>query len=429
MDELPSELSAVTSLKALVASHNQITSPSVTHLSTLKVLNSLILSDNQLTSLPSSLSRLSGLKKFSVSNNKLSSASLPDFSRFTALEELRLNGNADITTIPDTLGHSQTLSLLELSNTGVASWEDVERLRHMTKLVNLGLKGTPLSEGTQYREKAIKTLSRLRILDNVRFDAKFLERKEKAKAKDEQEQEQQEEKGKPVGSAVRASKGDGKTGKLARKGRFPSPPAAEAGPSKHRLRKEKRKEAQEPKPEDDSAAAARRGKKRSLQGDEGAESAGDATGTSEATGKNKKKKKKKTEDTKSDARSERPMKAPKQVGGSLSAPSSTPKQARSGMDDDDDDGGHKESMDKILKARSSVVGVVDVAKQARRAEIGKVRGRGGGRLAPSAQQAQIMANASDPAAPAAAPAEPSASDVLALLAQEKAKASVISGWD
>lgn len=442
LEELPSDLAAVTSLKALVASHNQITSPSLSHLSSMAELNSLILSDNQLTSIPSSFTNLSALKKFSIANNKLSSVSLPDFSRFAVLEELRLNGNSDIKSIPDTIGHSQTLSLLELSNTGVASSDEVERLRYMTKLVNLGLKGTPLSESPKYREKVIKMLPRLRILDNVRFDAKFLERKEKAKSKDESEQEQK-------GPIKVMQRSDGKLDK-SKKGRplekapqeHDNAAAADAKDvSKHRLRKEKRKQSKGTRVEDvkkegdgdktkqkrkdlkekqDGGLPDKRGKKRQREDDE-AEASREPKERNESVEPSEESKKKRSRGTSKKEQAEaaiarqkeRVAKTPKQIGGSLSAPAGTDesnekRRKTAGTQDGDDDG--KEGIEKVLKARSSVVGVIDVPKEIKKPNGGRVKRKD--RLADAIQSQRT-----------------SEQDVLALLAQEKEKASVISGWD
>lgn len=159
MEELPQELASVKSLKALVASHNNLTSPSLSHLSTLKSLNSLILSDNQLTSFPSStLNSLTSLKKLSLANNNLTSDGLPSFAGIsTTLEEVRLNGNSGITSIPELAseGNEATCSLtvLELSHTDIKDIQELKKLQKLPKLVNLGLRDTPLSRVDDYRTK------------------------------------------------------------------------------------------------------------------------------------------------------------------------------------------------------------------------------------------------------------------------------------
>ena len=185
LEELPKDISSPTTLKALVASHNALTSASLSHLAPLTELNSLILSDNKLTSLPSALSGMKGLTKLSLANNELRSDSLPDFSPLSALEECRLNGNSGITTIPTGLDALPALSTLEISSTGIASWGEVEKLKAMPALTSLGLKGTPLAlqGGERYQDKVKELLPGLRILDNQRFDQKYLERKERLKAR------------------------------------------------------------------------------------------------------------------------------------------------------------------------------------------------------------------------------------------------------
>lgn len=87
-----------------------------------------------------------------MADNDLSSDKLPNFSHLPDLEELRLNGNRRIDTIPDTLVSASAISLLELSQTGLSNLREIERLKNLAKLVNLGLRGTALSEGAAYRE-------------------------------------------------------------------------------------------------------------------------------------------------------------------------------------------------------------------------------------------------------------------------------------
>lgn len=181
LSQLPADLIHVSSLKALVASHNSITSPSLYNLAGLVTLNSLILSDNKLTSFPSTLTQLQELKKLSLSNNELRSDTLPDFSSLTSLEELRLNGNAGITSIPAGIIDLPAITMLELSHTGIARVADVEKLASAPKLVNLGLRGCPVADTPKYRDVVTAALPNLRILDNVRFDQKYLQRKAKAK--------------------------------------------------------------------------------------------------------------------------------------------------------------------------------------------------------------------------------------------------------
>ena len=159
MDELPQELASVKSLKALVASHNNLTSASLSHLTTLKSLNSLILSDNQHTSFPSStLNSLTSLKKLSLANNKLTSDGLPSFAGISAtLEELRINGNEGITSVPELVSEGKEansiLTVLELSHTGIKDLEEIKKLQKLPRLVNLGLRDTPLSHIDDYRTK------------------------------------------------------------------------------------------------------------------------------------------------------------------------------------------------------------------------------------------------------------------------------------
>jgi Leucine-rich repeat (LRR) protein len=159
LTELPKDLSYATSLKAFVASHNSISSPSLSHLASLTELNTLILSNNSLTSFPSALTgNMKQLKKLNLSNNQLSSNSIPSLGALGALEELRLNGNPGITTIPEGIDALDNLSILELSTTVVSDWQEVDKLAVCKSLVNLGLRATKLAEHKGYRDK-VRNLS------------------------------------------------------------------------------------------------------------------------------------------------------------------------------------------------------------------------------------------------------------------------------
>jgi hypothetical protein len=107
-------------------------------------LNTLILSDNQLTALPmNEYGRFSELKKLSLSRNKLSA--IPNLSTCSSLTELRMNQNEIVSIPSDFLTyHEKNLKLLDLSNNKLADWESVNQLSCLMGLTNLALHGNPL---------------------------------------------------------------------------------------------------------------------------------------------------------------------------------------------------------------------------------------------------------------------------------------------
>ncbi|KAI8067889.1 hypothetical protein BC940DRAFT_300694 [Gongronella butleri] len=174
---LSSEIASLTNLKALILGNNQI--KKVKHLSHLTELNTLVLSHNHIRTLPS-LHALTKLAKLSVSHNMLTE--LPELSAQNAsLKELRVNDNK-ITTIPAALRKCQLLETLDLGNNEIENWSQIASLGSLNALHNLNLKGNPLAARDDYKEKIMALVPSLRILDGVRFDAKFLERKQKQAA-------------------------------------------------------------------------------------------------------------------------------------------------------------------------------------------------------------------------------------------------------
>lgn len=59
---------------------------------------------------------------------------------------MRLNGNTGITRVPDGFEKLHKMTILELSNTGLSDWNEVEKLKDCRALINLGLKGTTLAK-------------------------------------------------------------------------------------------------------------------------------------------------------------------------------------------------------------------------------------------------------------------------------------------
>lgn len=415
---LPPELAAVTTLKALVASHNALTSASLQHVTPLVNLNSLILSDNKLTSLPPSFSKLTSLKKLSVANNALTADALPDFSQMTALEEVRLNGNVGIDNIPESLGKAPQLALLELSHTCISDFKQLHKLAPARYLINLGLRGTKLAESAKYQDRVTTALPGLRILDNNRFDAKYLERKEKAREK-------------AVAELEKADAKEAKSGKKASDSRSTATQQVEqaATPVKRKKRKLVGEDAV-----DGSESGVSDGKTKSIEAvkptrkkrkrldvtsDEGdvadeatsvaVQEAGEEDANTAEPRKRKRKKRQEKEEQGEEA-SIISQKAPKAVGGSLSEPQSelpVPVTADAPVEADGEAASRLDgAREAVGKTRSAVVGIVDVRKDAKRGNKSRKAVR---------QEAHLQRE------------EPA--DLFAVLAGEASRDKVVHGWD
>ncbi|TPX59135.1 hypothetical protein PhCBS80983_g02667 [Powellomyces hirtus] len=172
-------------LKALILNHNKIAR--IENLTKLTQLNTIVLSHNSLTSLEG-LGSLINLTKLSAAHNQI--RVFPDLRLLPALKELRLNDNK-IMSISDNVRFLPALEILDMGNNVMRSIADVASLASLNGLINLNLKGNPLvekekggadtKEGTidKYRQTVLTLCPTLRVLDNDRFDQKFLERKSK----------------------------------------------------------------------------------------------------------------------------------------------------------------------------------------------------------------------------------------------------------
>ncbi|KAI8841441.1 hypothetical protein BJ741DRAFT_575131 [Chytriomyces cf. hyalinus JEL632] len=192
-----------TNLKALILNNNSIAAlPDLTPLAA--NLNTLVLSHNKLTALPKPFPHLPHLKKLSVSNN-----SLTEYPVFMIpapqIQELRLSHNK-LSTLPraplafkkptsnkpapkQTTTHSlPAVKTLDLGSNLI----QFTTIAHLTTalaflapnatFVNLNLKGNPVVDVEGYKEAVVQSCGDgLKVLDGVRFDAKFLERREKRK--------------------------------------------------------------------------------------------------------------------------------------------------------------------------------------------------------------------------------------------------------
>lgn len=178
LTEVPTCVASLSKLKALVLSHNSLTT--LRHVANLPDLNTVgalsrpcalllsrtrahacspcpdppppVVSNNALTALPSSLATLPALKKISAAHNRLTSSSLPDLSALAHLHEVRLNDNPTLTSLPPHFGTwgkadgAKGLEILDLGNCGFESWFGLRELAKQAAVVNLGLKGNKVAE-------------------------------------------------------------------------------------------------------------------------------------------------------------------------------------------------------------------------------------------------------------------------------------------
>ncbi|GAA5961321.1 hypothetical protein JCM3765_004373 [Sporobolomyces pararoseus] len=220
LTEVSQCISSLQSLKALVLSHNSLTS--LEHIRNLPDLNTIVVSNNQLTSLPSTLTSLPSLKKISASHNLLTPTGLPNLSSLSHLHELRFSHNPNLTSLPSHFGgwgkqplpaggesnerpehgrrgrgvagsvsKRQGIEILDLSSCGIENWYGLRAIAEQDGIVNLGLKGNKVAldamggeEGAgttagfeEFKSKLTILLPNLRILDSIRFDAKHFELK------------------------------------------------------------------------------------------------------------------------------------------------------------------------------------------------------------------------------------------------------------
>ncbi|KAI8818730.1 uncharacterized protein EV422DRAFT_536641 [Fimicolochytrium jonesii] len=225
VNRISHHVSKCTALKALILNHNKIAR--IENISTLLNLNTIVLSHNNLSSLDG-LGSLSNLTKLSVAHNQL--RLFPDLRLLPALKELRLNDNK-ILNIPDHIRSLPALEILDMGNNLLKGMADIASLASLRALVNLNLKGNPLVQkekeraaeankkaDDEYRQSILTLCPSLRVLDNDRFDPKFLERKTKRKALELKKHIQSQKASVPVleEGAERAEEGEGRPAKKRR---------------------------------------------------------------------------------------------------------------------------------------------------------------------------------------------------------------------
>ncbi|KAI9596393.1 hypothetical protein BDF19DRAFT_438957 [Syncephalis fuscata] len=171
---LPECINDCHGLRALMLNHNKLKRVDI--LVNLPELNTLVVSHNQIESLPM-LDRLPELVKLSAAHNML--REVPDMRQLIKLRELRLSGNKISNINAELL--PANIKVLDLGDNLFTSWDNIEAIRKLKWLNNLNLKGNPIAKMDNYTETIRAWFPRLRVLDDQRIDAKFLDKKEEKK--------------------------------------------------------------------------------------------------------------------------------------------------------------------------------------------------------------------------------------------------------
>ncbi|KNE67283.1 hypothetical protein AMAG_12347 [Allomyces macrogynus ATCC 38327] len=173
---LSTHLLQLKNLKALVANGNMIAK--IDNLANCTQLNTLVLSHNKLTDL-SNLGALKHLTKLSASHNPI--RVIPDLSANAQLKDLRLS-HCKITAIPESIRLNPALETIDLGSNLITQFTDIVHLASLPNLHQLTLRGNPVCNEPDYEAKVKALFPSLRILDNVRFDERFLKNKKKREA-------------------------------------------------------------------------------------------------------------------------------------------------------------------------------------------------------------------------------------------------------
>ncbi|ORZ32418.1 hypothetical protein BCR44DRAFT_1440157 [Catenaria anguillulae PL171] len=163
-------------LKALVAVGNKIAT--IENLSECVELNTLVISHNQVAELKG-LDALKELTKINASHNPI--RVIPDLSKNAKLKELRLN-DCQLSVVPESIGGNPALEVVNLGNNQIKSFTDIVPLAALSHLVDLNLKGNPITSEPDYEEKVKTLFPTLRVLDGKRFDPRYLKNKAKRQA-------------------------------------------------------------------------------------------------------------------------------------------------------------------------------------------------------------------------------------------------------
>ncbi|KAI9159246.1 hypothetical protein H9P43_008586 [Blastocladiella emersonii ATCC 22665] len=160
-------------LKALVANDNQIAR--IENLGHCTELETLVIAGNKISELKN-LAALKQLKALNAGHNPI--REIPDLRVHEHLEQLRLN-SCKLTSVPDTIRYNPALKIVDLGNNLITSYSEIVNLAALPNLINLTLKGNPLCNEPDYETRIKALFPTLRILDNKRFDPKYLSIKQK----------------------------------------------------------------------------------------------------------------------------------------------------------------------------------------------------------------------------------------------------------
>ena len=159
------------SLKALVLNGNEL--QLIGGLEKLDHLETLILSQNKVESLGGWLGGATALQKLSISHNPVGRepSSTVALKSLTNMRELRLN-HCQLHHIPKEIKYMKRLKILELGSNDIDDIDELGILSSVTMLWQLNLKGCPLTNTAGYRERVLKYVPGLDVLDTKRLRPK-----------------------------------------------------------------------------------------------------------------------------------------------------------------------------------------------------------------------------------------------------------------
>ena len=161
-----SGVAAAHNLGALIANENKI--QTLRHVETLTNLNTIVASSNEIDELGVEFRDLVNLNKLSLSHNRLESIG-DALARCRALRELRLAHNKIKTLPKNALANCVDLRVLDVSGNAFRDFGDVEALKHLPKLQQLSMRGSPLSrDAKSYDATVAKMCPSLKTLDGRR---------------------------------------------------------------------------------------------------------------------------------------------------------------------------------------------------------------------------------------------------------------------
>jgi hypothetical protein len=161
-----SGVAAARNLGALIANENKI--QTLKHVDVLTNLNTIVASSNEIDELGEEFRDLVNLNKLSLSHNALETVG-DALSKCKALRELRLAHNKIKTLPKNALADCVDLRVLDVSGNAFSDFGDVEALKHLPKLQQLSMRGSPLSRDNKAYDKTVaKMCPSLKTLDGRR---------------------------------------------------------------------------------------------------------------------------------------------------------------------------------------------------------------------------------------------------------------------